>query len=146
MRYAEACSSQPAPEARMEKGNRDEIEGKVFIGNYDEFVPEGGARRTFRPLWWRTYRYLELDIETRDAAAHHRRPEATYVGFPVRAPGEVRYRRAGAEPHPRRRLAHRAAVRPRDLHGLPYYEQLPVRRRHARAVPGLALHRPAMRG
>ena len=38
----------------MEKGNRDEMEGKEFIGYHDEFVADGGARRMFRPLWWRT--------------------------------------------------------------------------------------------
>jgi alpha-L-rhamnosidase len=47
-----------------EKGNRNETEGKKIIGYYDRFLPDGGARRLFRPLWWRTYRYLQLDIET----------------------------------------------------------------------------------
>jgi alpha-L-rhamnosidase len=46
------------------KGHRDEIEGREIMGNYDEFLPDGGARRTFRPLWLRTWRYLQLDIET----------------------------------------------------------------------------------
>ena len=27
-------------------------------------LPDGGALRLFRPLWWRTYRYLQLDVET----------------------------------------------------------------------------------
>ena len=55
---------QSAGSRGFEKGNRDEVEGKVFVGNYDEFVPDGGARRTFRPLWWRTWRYLQVTITT----------------------------------------------------------------------------------
>jgi alpha-L-rhamnosidase len=49
-----------------DKGHRDEIEGKEMRGLRDLFVADGGARRLFRPLWWRTYRYLELSVETRE--------------------------------------------------------------------------------
>jgi hypothetical protein len=48
----------------MRKGNRDEVDGKELRGLRDAFVADGGAARTFRPLWWRTYRYLELSVET----------------------------------------------------------------------------------
>lgn len=34
------------------------------LGLRDEFLPDGGANRTFEPLWWRTWRYLDLDIRT----------------------------------------------------------------------------------
>ena len=47
-----------------EKGNRNEIEGKEIRGIEDRFEPDGGQHRTFRPLWWRTFRYLQVDIET----------------------------------------------------------------------------------
>lgn len=47
------------------KGNRNEIEGKDMIGLYDEFVADG-QRRKFGPLWWRSWRYLEIEINTRD--------------------------------------------------------------------------------
>jgi len=49
-----------------DKGNRDEIEGKEMRGLRDLFIADGGARRLFRPLWWRTYRYLELNVDTAD--------------------------------------------------------------------------------
>lgn len=49
-----------------DKGHRDEIEGKEMRGLRDLFVADGGARRLFRPLWWRTYRYLELSVDTAD--------------------------------------------------------------------------------
>ncbi|MFZ0962205.1 MAG: alpha-L-rhamnosidase N-terminal domain-containing protein [Terriglobia bacterium] len=46
------------------KGNRNETEGREIFGSHDEFLPDGGAHRTFRSLWWRTYRYLQLDVTT----------------------------------------------------------------------------------
>jgi len=56
--YAEALSNKNG------KGNRNDIEGKQMAGNYDVFEADGGAKRLFRPLWLRTYRYLQLDITT----------------------------------------------------------------------------------
>lgn len=50
------------------KGNRNEIDGKEIIGNYDEFIADGGIGRKFRPLWLRTYRYVEMEISTKDEA------------------------------------------------------------------------------
>jgi len=51
-----------------DKGHRDEIEGKEMRGLRDLFVADGGERRLFRPLWWRTYRYVELSIDTAEQA------------------------------------------------------------------------------
>jgi alpha-L-rhamnosidase len=65
-----------------DKGHRDEVEGKTFVGYHDEFIADGGARRTFRPLWWRTYRYLELAVETKDEALEIADLRATAVGYP----------------------------------------------------------------
>jgi len=49
-----------------EKGNRNDIEGKEIRGIQDRFHPDGGQRRMFRPLWWRTFRYVQLDVQTGD--------------------------------------------------------------------------------
>lgn len=48
------------------KGHRDEIEGCNLVGLTDAFLPDGGSKRLFRPLWLRTWRYLQLDIQTGD--------------------------------------------------------------------------------
>jgi len=47
------------------KGNRNEIEGKQIKGYADIFLPDGGTNRLFRPLWFRTWKYLQMEIETR---------------------------------------------------------------------------------
>lgn len=68
LRYAETLYDKPAPgDHYPRKSNRNEISGKVFYGTADIFVPDGATNRTYRPLFWRTYRYLELVISTQDA-------------------------------------------------------------------------------
>lgn len=57
--YAEALF-----DAHHEKGNRNEIEGKHIEGYTDQFLPDGGMRRLFRPLWWRAYRYIQIKVTT----------------------------------------------------------------------------------
>lgn len=47
------------------KGNRNEIEGKDILGNYDIYESDGAKNRIFTPLWLRTLRYVQLDIETK---------------------------------------------------------------------------------
>jgi hypothetical protein len=48
------------------KGHRDEIDGKHIAGVKDVFRPDGGNDRRFRTLWFRTYRYVQLDVRTTD--------------------------------------------------------------------------------
>ncbi|MCK5908192.1 MAG: alpha-rhamnosidase, partial [Flavobacteriales bacterium] len=48
------------------KGNRNEIEGKKIFGIYDILHPDGGNDRKFRPLWMKTFRYIQIDVETKD--------------------------------------------------------------------------------
>ncbi|HEY8993195.1 MAG TPA: alpha-L-rhamnosidase C-terminal domain-containing protein [Lacunisphaera sp.] len=59
LRYAEGLV-----DAKGEKGNRNETEGRELRGVGDRFLPDGGAHRVFAPMDFRTYRYLQLDIET----------------------------------------------------------------------------------
>lgn len=35
-----------------------------ILGQTDVFLPDGRAKRTFAPLWWRAWRYAELKIRT----------------------------------------------------------------------------------
>jgi hypothetical protein len=58
--YAEALIDD-----KRQKGNRNEISGRKIIGNQDIFRPNGLDKITFKPLWFRTFRYIELEIETK---------------------------------------------------------------------------------
>ena len=46
------------------KRHRDRVEGMEIQGVYDIFISDGGNERVFSPLWYRTWRYMQLDIET----------------------------------------------------------------------------------
>jgi len=81
LRYAEGLYEKSTGGERQ-KGDRDTIEGKDFVGYYDEFILDGQPNRLYRPLWWRTWRYIELSIETAKTGATLEDIRATYVGYP----------------------------------------------------------------
>lgn len=59
--YAEALM-----DAAGRKGNRNDVDGKTIVGIRDVFRPDGGEHRRFQTLWFRTYRYVQAEIETAD--------------------------------------------------------------------------------
>jgi hypothetical protein len=46
-----------------QKGNRNEVAGRHIEGPTDEFIVGGPTSREFMPLVWRTWRYLQIDVE-----------------------------------------------------------------------------------
>ena len=120
LRYAEALF---LPNKR-DKGNRNEIEGKRFLGYGDVFLPDGGEHRLFRPLYWRTYRYVELKVETAAEPLTIEDLAGVYTGYPF----ERKSRFAGGPEglqkildvgwHTARLCAHETYM------DCPYYEQL----------------------
>ena len=80
--YAEAMI-----DAEGRKGNRDEIEGRTIRGVTDEFLPDGGERRSFQTLAFRTYRYVQLEIETAGEALRVDDIHAVFTGYPFEERG-----------------------------------------------------------
>jgi len=64
------------------KGDRDEVGDRKALGLTDSFLPDGGAHRTFEPLWWRTWRYLDLDITTGDQPLTLESLTAQFTAYP----------------------------------------------------------------
>ena len=64
------------------RGNRDEVGDRLVLGQFDKFLPDGGPNRTFMPLWFRTWRYLQLKIQTGDEALHLDSLNANFSAFP----------------------------------------------------------------
>ncbi len=120
LRYAEALYLSN----KRDKGNRNEIEGKRFLGYGDVFLPDGGEHRLFRPLYWRTYRYVELKVETAAEPLTIEDLAGVYTGYPF----ERKSRFAGGPQelqkildvgwHTARLCAHETYM------DCPYYEQL----------------------
>ena len=75
--YAEALFDK-----NNEKGNRNDIEGRTLEGNYDIFLPDGGSKRHFRPLWYRGFRYVQMDIKTGAQPLTINDFYSTYTGYP----------------------------------------------------------------
>jgi alpha-L-rhamnosidase len=56
--YAEALFAKDGS-----KGNRNLINDKEIKGNFDIYLPDGSSSRHFRPLWFRTYRFIQLILQ-----------------------------------------------------------------------------------
>ncbi|MDQ2833371.1 MAG: alpha-L-rhamnosidase [Acidobacteriota bacterium] len=80
--YAEAMFG-----AEGKKGNRNEIAGKHIVGVFDEFVADGGRERVFEPLGWKTWRYLQVDIETGDQPLEIEKLQTWFTAFPFEERG-----------------------------------------------------------
>jgi alpha-L-rhamnosidase len=74
--YAEALYDEKGA-----KNNRNEIEGKTIIGRQDIITSDGSEHQNFTALNWRTYRYIELKVETVDAPLTIEDFYGTYTGY-----------------------------------------------------------------
>ena len=64
------------------KGDRDAVDDRQAYGLNDSFLPDGGEHRVFEPLWWRTWRYLDLDIQTADQPLTLESLTANFTAYP----------------------------------------------------------------
>jgi alpha-L-rhamnosidase len=64
------------------KGNRNDIEGRMVRGVRDAFLPDGGARRRFTTLYWRSFRYIQMDITTADEPLRVHDLHAIFTAYP----------------------------------------------------------------
>jgi hypothetical protein len=65
-----------------QKGDRDEVGDRIARGLADSFLPDGGQHRAFQPLWWRTWRYLDLDIQTAAEPLQLESLTASFTAYP----------------------------------------------------------------
>ena len=60
--YAEALYQD-----KKNKGDRNSVDGKMIIGRIDSVLSSGANKQRFSPLSYRTYRFVEIKIETKDS-------------------------------------------------------------------------------
>src|SRR5581483_5551954 len=77
MRYAETLYIR-----KGDKGNRNDVAGKQFYGPADTYIADGGEHRVYRPLYWRTYRYIQLSLETADEPVSLENLHGTFTAYP----------------------------------------------------------------
>ncbi|MFC1613703.1 family 78 glycoside hydrolase catalytic domain [Gemmatimonadota bacterium] len=78
--YAEALFDE-----HRQKGHRDKIDNMRVLGYSDEFLPDGSPDRLFSTLWFRTYRYIQLEVETSDNPLTLYPLQSRFVGYPFQA-------------------------------------------------------------
>lgn len=64
------------------KGNRNETEGKVFVGREDKLISNGSQNQQFTTLSWRTFRYVRLQVETADEPLVIDEVSGIFTGYP----------------------------------------------------------------
>ena len=81
--YAEALYDENG-----QKGDRNQIQGKHILGVSDEFLPSGAGE--FMPLEWRTWRYLQIDVETADRPVQIQSLRTWFSAYPFEEKGYFR--------------------------------------------------------
>ncbi|MCI2229841.1 alpha-L-rhamnosidase N-terminal domain-containing protein [Polaribacter sp. MSW13] len=96
--YAEALLQDVSPNENVSdgnlnlvdlKGNRNDFEGKSIFGYYDILLPDGGENRFFKPLSRRTYRFIELEISTKEEALVLENYQGVFTGYPFKEKAKV---------------------------------------------------------
>jgi alpha-L-rhamnosidase len=78
--YIDEGSKKPWKD-QVQKGNRNEIEGKRVAGVSDEFIADG-KDHTFIPLNWHTFRYIQVEVETKDEALIFEELSSIFTAYP----------------------------------------------------------------
>ncbi|MEK9570037.1 MAG: alpha-L-rhamnosidase C-terminal domain-containing protein [Paracoccaceae bacterium] len=81
LRYSESLYEKDGDRNRS-KGNRDEVEDKIFIGRVDSITSNGLDSQEFTTLSYRTYRYVQVEVETKQEPLVVNDVYGTFVGYP----------------------------------------------------------------
>jgi hypothetical protein len=111
-------------DAQGHKGNRNEVGTRQSHGITDEIYPDGSQNRTFETLWWRTWRYLDIEVETADQPLTLDSLQARYTAYPF----NVQAKFESSDPELNKIWAigwHTAQLDAHETYmDTPYYEQL----------------------
>src|SRR5450432_4310 len=64
------------------KGNRNDISGKIFSGRKDSILSNGNTNQVFTTLFFRTYRYIQLQVITKNDPLVIEDIYGTSTGYP----------------------------------------------------------------
>lgn len=80
--YAETLYDNDNKELR--KSNRNDVEGKKFVGRIDSLLADGTDRQTFTTLNYRSYRYLRVIVHTKNEPLVINDLYGTFTGYPFK--------------------------------------------------------------
>jgi alpha-L-rhamnosidase len=85
LKYAEALFERdPTGKGMQPKGNRDVVEGKYFVGRRDSIISSGEDEQDFTTLSYRTFRYIQLSVQTKDEPLTIDDLYGTFTGYPFK--------------------------------------------------------------
>lgn len=117
--YAEALYSK-----HPEKGNRNEVAGKFIMGRKDSIIADGSSDQFFSTLYWRTFRYVQVNVITKDQPLVINDIFSEFTGYPF----QLKARLESNNPEPAKMLAigwHTARLCAIETYmDCPFYEQL----------------------
>jgi alpha-L-rhamnosidase len=80
--YAEALYEKGSNGRR--KGNRNDVDGKEFIGRKDSLIADGSNGESFTTLNFRTYRYIRVFVQTKNDPLVIDDLYGTFTGYPFK--------------------------------------------------------------
>jgi alpha-L-rhamnosidase len=106
------------------KGNRNEVLDKIFLGKKDSLIADGSDNQSFTSLLWRTFRYVQLIVETKDEPLQIDDFYGTFTGYPFELKARFESDRPGLQQvlEIGWRTARLCAIE--TYMDCPYYEQL----------------------
>jgi len=84
--YAEALFNEKpdGPGKTFKKGNRNDVDGKIMSGRKDSIISNGKDDQHFSTLNWRTFRYVEIKITTKDEPLMINDIYSLFTGYPFK--------------------------------------------------------------
>ena len=80
--YAETLYDQGSNELR--KSNRNDVEGKKFVGRIDSLLADGTPNQSFTTLSYRSYRYIRIIVQTANEPLVIDDIYGTFTGYPFK--------------------------------------------------------------
>ena len=81
--YAETLFTRNEKGHEAPLGDRNEVENRVIFG-YEDCVVADGNDFCFTPLWWRTWRYIQLTVETKEEPLTLKDMYGTFSAYPFK--------------------------------------------------------------
>lgn len=106
--YSEGYEKKPEGDGKYDpslprvKSDRLQREGNYLIGPTDTFVFTGGEgeeEETYEPFWWRTFRFLVLEIKVGEKPLTLRGLEAKQTNYPTEVKAKLNFGKADDEVH-----------------------------------------------
>ncbi|MBN8853766.1 MAG: alpha-rhamnosidase [Sphingobacteriales bacterium 50-39] len=86
--YAESLFAEIKEHGRRRKGHRNDVEGKIFFGRKDSLISDGSNGQSYTTLNFRTYRYIQLLVQTKNDPLVIDDIYGSFTGYPFQQPSE----------------------------------------------------------